>query len=257
MGSQEHKAMKLFTGWLATPAVAALAATGAVFAVTGVQAQVLAPYEIDQPAIVVSDMSGPYAAMLPGPVQEYGPRLLPAPEVYTVVRDNGFSPLGMPRQRGFVYTIAVINRNGDDGRLVIDARDGRIVRFVPAYLAGDHVSDDLTATYGPVGPPPRVIEARRGPPRPPAPIPRHYASRTLSSVPLPRPAPHAVVAPKHVTAKQPAAAPPVQQSASVQEKPAGTAPATTTSAAAAAPVEAKPGPAIEPTKDMPPVQGFN
>ena len=175
--------MKPFTGWLAMPAVAMLAATAAVLAVTGAQAQVLTPYEIDQPAIVVSDMDGPYAAMPPGPVQEYGPRLLPAPEVYTVVRDNGFSPLGMPRQRGFVYTIAVINRNGDDGRLVIDARNGRIVRFMPAYLAGDHVSDDLTATYGPVGPPPLQ---RHGPPRPPVRPPavgrrRHRAGERLTA----------------------------------------------------------------------------
>jgi len=28
-------------------------------------------------------------------------------EVYTVVRENGFSPLGIPRQRGFVYAIDV------------------------------------------------------------------------------------------------------------------------------------------------------
>jgi hypothetical protein len=173
-----------------------------------------------------------------------------------VVRDNGFSPLGMPRQRGFVYTIAVINRNGDDGRLVIDARNGRIVRFMPAYLAGDHVSDDLTATYGPVGPPPRVIEARRGVPRPPAPIPQRYASRTPSSVPLPKPAPHAVVTPKHVTAKPKPAAAPVQQSAAVEAKPAEVKPAEVKPEVAAQ-APAKPDATIEPTKDMPPVQGFN
>ncbi len=39
--------------------------------------------------------------------------LLPPQEVYTVVRESGFSPLGMPRQRGFVYTIAVIDRGGE------------------------------------------------------------------------------------------------------------------------------------------------
>jgi hypothetical protein len=241
--------MKPFTGWLVQPAVAMLAVTGAALAVTGAQAQVPAPYEIDRPAIIVSDMDGPYAAM-PGPVEEYGPRLLPAREVYTVVRDNGFSPLGVPRRRGFVYTIAVIDRDGGDGRLVIDARDGRIVRFTPAHRAGERISDDLSATYGPVGPP-RVIEARRGPPRPPASIPRHYASRAPSSVPLPKPAPHAVVAPKHVTATPKPVMPPAQQSASVQDKPADTTPA------AAAPVEAKPSVTIEPTRDMPPVQGFN
>ena len=66
--------------------------------------------------------------------------LLPPPEVYTVVRENGFSPLGIPRQRGFVYTISVIDRDGDDGRLVIDARTGRIIRFMPAYRMGDNIN---------------------------------------------------------------------------------------------------------------------
>lgn len=245
--------MKLFTGWLATPAVAVLAATGAAVAVTGAQAQVLAPYEIGRPAIVVSDMDGPYAAMPPGPVEEHGPRLLPAREVYTVVRDNGFSPLGVPRRRGFVYTIAVIDRDGDDGRLMIDARNGRVVRFMPAARMRDDLGDDLGATYGPIGPPPRVIEARRGPPRPPASIPRHYASRTPSSVPLPKPAPHAVVAPKQVSAKPKPAALPPQQSAAVEAKPAETKPVVATPA----PVQAKPSATIEPTQDMPPVQGFN
>ena len=51
---------------------------------------------------------------------------------HRIIREAGFSPLGIPRQRGFIYTIAVIDRGGEDGRLVIDARSGRILRFVPA-----------------------------------------------------------------------------------------------------------------------------
>ena len=89
----------------------------------------------DSPYTAVSDVGGPYAAMPPegrAALTATGRRLLPPPEVYTVVRENGFSPLGIPQQRGFFYTIAVIDRGGDDGRLVIDARNGRIVRFVPA-----------------------------------------------------------------------------------------------------------------------------
>ena len=54
-----------------------------------------------------------------------------------MLRDNGFSPLGIPRLRGFVYTIAVIDRGGEDGRLIIDARNGRIIRFMPAYRMGE------------------------------------------------------------------------------------------------------------------------
>ena len=121
--------MKLFTGWVMS--------AGLVFTAAAANAQVLAPYEIGRPSYaVVSDVDGPYAGMPPeaaGP--RYGPTLLPAPEVYTIVRESGFSPLGIPQQRGLVYTISVIDRGGDDGRLVIDARTGRIVRFMPAVRA--------------------------------------------------------------------------------------------------------------------------
>ena len=67
-----------------------------------------------------------------------------------MLRDNGFSPLGIPRLRGFVYTIAVIDRGGEDGRLVIDARNGRIIRFLPAYRTGDNDYEDQSALRGPV-----------------------------------------------------------------------------------------------------------
>jgi hypothetical protein len=230
------------TGWLIMPAVAAIAASGA-------RAQVPAPYEIEPPAITVSGPSGPYAALPPGPVE--GRRLLPATEVYTVLRESGFSPLGVPRQRGFVYTIAVVDPDGDDGRLLIDARDGRILRFMPAARRSDD-RDDFSATYGPVGSSPRIIEARGGPPRPLASIPRQYVSRTPSSVPMPGLAPHAVVPSKHLVGATPKPAPPpAQQSAAVQSQPADTKPV------AVAPAPEQPQAIIEPTQAMPPVQGFN
>src|SRR6185437_5830729 len=159
--------MKLFTGWVIS--------AGLALAATSANAQVLAPYQIGSPRYsAVSDFDGPYAevpAEVPAP--RYGPMLLPAPEVYTVVRENGFSPLGMPRQRGFFYTISVISREGEDGQLVIDARNGRIIRFVPAYRLGGR---DMSLGYGPVEPLPSASRVR-GVPRPPAPIP-HMASRT-------------------------------------------------------------------------------
>jgi hypothetical protein len=186
------------------------------------------------------------------PVPSYGPRLLPAIEVYTIVRENGFSPLGIPRQRGLVYTIAVIDRGGDDGRLVIDARTGRIIRFMPAYRMGDNYNEDLTGSYGPAGPLPPV-RAVRGPPRPPLAIPR-VASRT-PSVPTPKPLPHAVAEPKPVAPVAAAPAPipapaPAQQSAAAQPAPAA-------APAAAAPVEAKPSAQIQPTQEMPKAQGLD
>jgi len=110
----------------------------------------------------------------PGP--RYGPALLPPTEVYAMVRENGFLPLGIPQQHGLVYTIAVIDRGGDDGRLVIDARNGRIIRFVPADRMGDNFDEGLRGSYGAVGSLPPV-SAVRGPPRPPASIRMSQAAR--------------------------------------------------------------------------------
>ncbi len=117
--------MKLCSGWVMS--------AGLVLAATSANAQIVVPDEGARPLYsAVSDVGGPYAAMPPQAPGYYGPRLLPAPEVYTVLRDNGFSPLGAPQQRGLFYTIAVLDRGGGEGRLVIDARDGRIVRYARA-----------------------------------------------------------------------------------------------------------------------------
>jgi hypothetical protein len=249
--------MKFFTGCVAA-AVLALAATAA-------QAQVPARGAM----IAVSDFDGPYAPgeAAPPPPPRYGygygyeergpaPVLLPATEVYAVLRENGFSPLGIPRLRGGVYTIAVIDRRGDDGRLVIDARDGRIIRFMPAADAYGMMPAYEERAVGPYGPqtalpPPTVV--RSGPPRPPAPIP-HVASR---SVPLPKAAPQRaetpVAAVKPVEpAPQQAQAPqaqPTQQTAAVQAKP--------TEAVAPTIGQAKPAPTILPTQEMPAAQGLD
>ncbi|WP_426440573.1 hypothetical protein [Bradyrhizobium genosp. P] len=249
--------MKLFTGWVAAAGLALSAASA--------QAQLLAPSEIGSPsAIKVSDIGGPYAAMPPEipPPPRYGrlPSLLPAMEVYTVLRENGYLPLGAPRQRGFVYTIAVIDHGGDDGQLVIDARNGRIVRFTPAYAMGDNFNDGLAATYGPAGP----MQAREL--RPPAPIP-HVASR---SVPIPKRSPLAArSAPAAVQATAPAPAPteaaapaPAQQTAAAAPKPTEAqaapqaAPQTETPTVGQAASPAPAAPAILPTQEMPKVQGL-
>jgi hypothetical protein len=238
-------AMKLFTGWIMS--------AGLVFSAAAANAQVLAPHESGRPPYSrVSDVEGPYAAMPPeAPVLRYGPTLLPAQEVYAIVRESGFSPLGIPQQRGLVYTIAVIDRGGDDGRLVIDARTGRIIRFMPAYRMGDNFNDDMTVTYGPVGPLPPISRIR-GAPRPPAPIP-HVASRT-PLVPMPKAPPPRAGEVKPLSA-QPAPEP-AQQSAAVQAKPAD-AQAAAPQAAAPPVVEAKPAaPQIQPTQEMPKVQGL-
>ena len=262
--------MKRFTGW----AVSA----GLMLAATAANAQMLAPYR------AASDFDGPYqrpygALPPPPPVYNYGgygPALLPPQEVYAVLRDNGFSPLGIPHQRGFVYVIAAVDRRGDDGRLVIDARNGQIIRFVPAYgygpYGGNFEAERMSGYGGEAAvPPPTVI---RGVPRPPASIPR-VASR---SIPLPAPKPAVAAKPIGPAPQQSAAVetrpetkpitPPPATSSAVPpaQSPTAQAPAAAppTAQANASPPpaqatvgEAKPAaPVIRPTQEMPEVQGL-
>ncbi|WP_338311333.1 hypothetical protein [Bradyrhizobium sp. TM239] len=254
--------MKFFTGCVATATLAL--AMGAWHG--QVLAQVPANGIAGGAAVAVSDFDGPYAppeAAPPSPprygYEERGPALLPSTEVYAVLRDNGFSPLGIPRLRGSVYTIAVIDRRGDDGRLVIDARDGRIIRFMPAadaYGMAPAYDERAVAPYGPQSalPPPTVI--RSGPPRPPALIP-HVASRT---VPLPRAAPRRGETPVAAKPAEPvtqqAQAPQAQapqQTAAAQAKPAEATPQTVAPTVG----QAKPAPTILPTQEMPAAQGLD
>ena len=230
--------MKLYTGSLAA---------GLVLLAGAAQAQVPGRYT------AASDFDAPYAEAphaVPGPQYGAGPRygygpgpgLLPSIEVYSVLRDNGFSPLGIPRLRGFVYTIAAIDRGGEDGRLVIDARNGRIIRFMPAGRMGDSYYDDQSAIRGPfVGQPPQAQVAPdqvQAAPRPSRPA--RVANR---SVPLPKASP---IAARPAPAPVQQAAAPAPKSAEVQ----ATAPVTTGSA------PAKPAPSIAPTQDMPKAQGL-
>jgi hypothetical protein len=190
------------------------------------------------------------------PQYGYGPALISLPDVYAVLRDNGFSPLGVPHQRGFVYVIAAIDRAGQDGRLVIDGRNGQIIRFTPAYRWG---FDRMR--FGPgLPPPPLGSRAALPAPVPPAPIPP-LANRMI-------PAP----APKPVTVAKPAQGPQQgsQQSAAVETKPAAAPPPAQATvpqpqapqAAAASPppnatvAQSKPAPQILPTQQMPKAQGL-
>ncbi|HEY8334610.1 MAG TPA: hypothetical protein VIQ05_12525, partial [Tardiphaga sp.] len=160
--------MKVFMG---------LVATAGMLVSTATQAQVLLPLRISSALIeTVSDFGGPYAAIPPEmpPPPRYAPMVLPPQEIHAIARENGFLPLGAPQQRGLFYTVSVIDRRGEDGRLVIDARNGRIVRFMPAYRMGDRMGEETVTSYGPVGPLPPVSDYRRAP-RPAAP---RLASRT-------------------------------------------------------------------------------
>jgi len=264
---------------LAARAISAALVVSSVVFVSAANAQGAAPNGVDQARMSrASDMGGPYAdappprpvppmpprpygyGYGPGPGPDYAyappppyggygygggygpPPMMPLPDVYAVLRENGFSPLGAPYQRGMTYVIAAMDRSGEDGRLVIDARNGRIIRFVPASRWGE-TYDRMGYEGGyPPGamPPPMVV---RGIPRPPAPIPR-VASRT---VPVPTPKPLMTNKPGE----------PTQQSAAVEAKPAAPQAAAPAQAPNATVGEAKPVPQIMPTQKMPAAQGLN
>ncbi|WP_407158715.1 hypothetical protein [Bradyrhizobium sp. STM 3557] len=178
----------------------------------------------------------------------YAPAFLPVRAVYAIARDNGFSPLGEPRQRGYTYVISVLDRDGEDGRLLIDARSGRIIRFVPAFQWGEQYERmryepgrERPAPIMPRAsldslPPPTVIKADPHllQAAPAAPVGPQMASRAM---PAPKPA---------VPATRPAA--PAPQTAAVQPRPAA--------APQQVPAEQKPAPQILPTEKMPPAQGL-
>jgi hypothetical protein len=229
---------------------------GLIVAAWSANAQMLAPHgAAGSPYQTASDFEEPYGGLPPAPPPYgapppppygapppayapapygYEPGLMPPHEVYAVLRENGFLPLGLPHRQGYAYEISAMDPNGEDGRLVIDGRNGRIIRFIPAYwMGGNHDSELTGSPYGAqaaVSPPTAV----RGVPRPPAPIP-HVASR---AIPLPAPKP--------------------AQMATVQPQPQPQVSAAAPSPAAAGTVgEAKPPqPVIRPTQDMPAAQGL-
>jgi hypothetical protein len=255
--------------------VGCLASAGLLLASGAAQAQALPPMRGDVAVVAqVSDVGGPYAAMPPVEYAEprpygvlrrgYDLAVLPLREVYSILREAGFSALGMPQQRGLIYTVAAIDLDGEDGRLVIDARSGRILRFIPAYRMGDRMSEEIDTRYGPQGAVPTLPQYRRPPftagTATPAP---KVASRT-TSVPLPkRPPVRAVAAPakpvapaetKPVAVKPPEtppAAAPVQQSAVTEQKPAETKAPETTGAAPATPAVPEKKDAVAPTVAAP------
>ena len=256
--------MRLLAGW-AVGCCAVLAATAAC-------AQGAGPYYGSPYAD--GPYPPPYGAMLPpGALGRGDVPILPSREVYEVLRETGFAPTGVPHLRGFTYVVMAVNRRGDDGRVVIDARSGQVISFTPAYRLGDDYEEGINdggprGPYGPNGPrgavppsPPPPMPTTSNAPRPPAAVPR-VATRVVPQ-PVPRPA---AVAPQ--VAARPEAAPPApaQQSAAPMPKPA---PVT----AAAAPPPAAPtvgqaksapqilspqvvSPQVLPTQPMPEAQGL-
>ena len=180
-----------------------------------------------------------------------------------MLRSTGYSLLGQINRRGWVYTVAVLNPRGDDGRAIIDARTGAIIRFIPALALNARLNDQLGVIYGPPGLPPPVAQDFRGSLRPPKPVPRVTKRDVAPKVSAPKladrmpataqPATTSSIPAKSDSLKSEAAKPaatPLQQAASTQAK------------SVEAPVDVKPmpppdaKPSVEllPTQPIPDVQ---
>ena len=87
---------------------------------------------------------------------------MPSYEVAAILRSAGFLPLGGPTRRGGFYVVSAVHPRGDDGRVVIDAYSGRIVRFVPAAdVTRASRGDEMVLVYqGPTFPPPAMARGR-------------------------------------------------------------------------------------------------
>ena len=206
--------------------------------------------------------SGAHAA-IPSARHERAPRpMLPPEQVVTVLRASGYSPLGRVTQRGWIYTIAALDRHGEDGRLIIDAGTGQIMRFIPAQA----VDERMMETYGPPGPPPATYagyENRRGSlldlrhvPRPPNPVPktaRRPAPKAATQTAQPSPAGTATT-PQTAAPAQQAAAPVAEPAAAAKPVAAEATPAVTTVGAASPPAASPATLKLWPTQAMPDVQ---
>jgi hypothetical protein len=78
-------------------------------------------------------LAQPVPPYYPGAVYPgYAPGL-PPHEILTIVRSTGLEPLSPPMRRGPVYALRAADRAGQEVRVIVDARLGRIVRIVPAF----------------------------------------------------------------------------------------------------------------------------
>ncbi len=77
--------------------------------------------------------SGPAAAQLVYPVPPLGPAVMPPYEVVAIVRSTGLEPLSRPMRHGPTYVLRAVDPAGQEVRVVVDARLGRIVRVAPVF----------------------------------------------------------------------------------------------------------------------------
>lgn len=70
----------------------------------------------------------------PGPVPPGYEGGLPPQEVNAIVRSTGLRPLGPPMRHGPAYVVRAIDPDGEEVRVIVNARMGRITKVIPITL---------------------------------------------------------------------------------------------------------------------------
>ena len=173
-------------------------------------------------------LAAPAAAEPIRPARSAAPGVLPPYEIVTIIRSTGLDPLGRPMRRGAIYALHAIGRDGDEVRVLVNARSGKIVSVTPLATASrlppeaalERYEPMPSATYIPPGrpelyeaEPPVVYEGERlvvyegdppviyGP-RPPVEVPVAAPLRRPATPPNRADVP-AVSAPRVITAIEP------------------------------------------------------
>jgi len=79
------------------------------------------------PAGLAQPVPPPY----PGTVYPGDGMILPPYEVAAIVRSTGLEPLGRPVRQGQAYAVRAVDEAGEEVRVIVDARLGRIVKVIP------------------------------------------------------------------------------------------------------------------------------
>jgi hypothetical protein len=108
-------------------------------------------------AALSAGLAQPIPPPYPGTVYPGDGMILPPYEVAAIVRSTGLEPLGRPVRQGQAYAVRAIDEAGEEVRVIVDARLGRIVKVIP-LMEPRYAMPLLRPPYG-------------GPPRPVAMIP--------------------------------------------------------------------------------------
>src|SRR5258708_17625161 len=82
-------------------------------------------------AALSAGLAQPGPPPYPGTVYPGEGMILPPYEVAAIVRSTGLEPLGRPVRQGQAYAVRAIDEAGEEVRVIVDARIGRIVKVIP------------------------------------------------------------------------------------------------------------------------------